>query len=92
MANDVNSLLSVGKVKAVVDKRTGAIAFAGIPDEQRDGLTDACIYRQIMANGSSLARQAIAKAEALAGRGVDKQALAQGHHSHDGGKSWHHGH
>ncbi len=31
---------------------------------------------------------ALAKAEAQAGRTVDKQAVASGLHSHDGGKTW----
>lgn len=92
VVDDVNSLLSVGKIKAVVDKRTGAIAFQGLPDEQRDGVSDACVYRQLMVSGSSLAKAAIMRAEAMAGRPVDKQALAAGVHSHDGGSTWHHGH
>jgi hypothetical protein len=45
-----------------------------------------------MATGSALAKQAIARAEQLAGRTVDRAALTAGHHSHDGGKTWHHGH
>lgn len=92
VVNDVNSLLSVGKIKAVVDRKTGAIAFQGLSDEQRDGVTDACVYRRLMVSGSSLAKAAIQRAEMLAGRSVDKQALAHGVHSHDGGNSWHHGH
>lgn len=89
---DINSLIAAGKVKPVIDKRTGAIAFDGVSDTIRDGVTDACVYRRLMATGSSLTKAAIARAEQIAGRTVDKQALAQGHHSHDGGKSWHHGH
>lgn len=89
---DVNSLLSTGKIKPVVDKKTGAIAFQGLDDNLRDGVTDACIYRRLMVSGSSLAKAALQRAEQLAGRSVDKQALAHGHHSHDGGATWHHGH
>ena len=92
VAYDVNSLLATGKIKAVVDKATGAIAFQGLSDAIRDDVTDACIYRRIMAEGSSLAKAAIAKAEQMAGRGVNKQSLASGVHSHDGGISWHNGH
>jgi hypothetical protein len=92
VVTDVNSLLATGKVKPVVDKKTGAIAFQGLDDTIRDGVTDACIYRRIMVSGSSLTKAAIQRAELLAGRSVDKQALAQGVHSHDGGGSWHHGH
>lgn len=73
----------------VVVSATGAIAFSGWTEEERDGLTDACAYRRIMATGSALARAEIARAEQLAGRTVDRKALAQGHHSHDGGKTWH---
>jgi hypothetical protein len=90
--NDVNSLIASKKVKPVVDKKTGAIAFQGLSDEQRDDVTDACIYRQLMATGSSLAKAEIMRAEAMAGRPVNKQALAAGVHSHDGGSTWHHGH
>jgi hypothetical protein len=89
---DVNSLISIGKVKPVVDKKTGSIAFAGIDDNIRDDVTDACIFRRIMVSGSSLAKAKIAQAEALAGRQVNKGAVAQGVHSHDGGQSWHNGH
>jgi len=89
---DINSLIAAGKVKPVIDKRTGAIAFQGIDDTIRDGVTDACVYRRLMITGSSLTKAAIQRAEQIAGRTVDKQALAQGVHSHDGGGSWHNGH
>lgn len=68
--------------------RQGAIAFEGISDAERDGLTDACIYRRLMATGSALARAQIARAEQLAGRTVDRRVVAQGVHSHDG-VTWH---
>lgn len=83
--------LATGAVKAKVGPQ-GAIAFSGLTESERDGVTDACVYRQLMVHGSALARAKIAQAEAVAGRSVDKQALAQGHHSHDGGNHWHHGH
>jgi hypothetical protein len=89
---DINSLIANGKVKAVVDRKTGAVAFDGVDPNIRDGVTDACIYRRLMVSGSSLTKAAIARAEQVAGRSVNKQAVAQGVHSHDGGKSWHHGH
>jgi hypothetical protein len=28
----------------------------------------------------------------MAGRGIDRQAIGQGLHSHDGGQTWHKGH
>jgi hypothetical protein len=89
---DVNSLISTNRIKPVIDKKTGAIAFEGLSDDIRDGVTDACIYRRLMVTGGSLTKAAIARAEQIAGRSVDKHALAHGHHSHDGGKTWHHGH
>src|SRR5262245_43879440 len=83
--------LASGLIKAKVGPQ-GAIAFEGFADAERDGVTDACAYRRLMVNGSPLARAKIAQAEQLAGRSVDRTALAHGHHSHDGGKTWHHGH
>ena len=87
----LDAALVAGRVRAVVG-RQGGIAFAGLTEVERDGITDACAYRRIMSTGSALAKAAIAKAEALAGRSVDRQAIAQGLHSHDNGATWHHGH
>jgi hypothetical protein len=87
----VSQGLTAGRIKAKVGPQ-GAIAFLGLTDEERDGVTDACVYRRLMVTGSALARAKIAQAEQMAGRTVDKQALAQGHHSHDGGVSWDRGH
>lgn len=84
----IDGLLAAGKAKAVIDKRTGAITFIGIPDSARAGITDACVYRTIMRSGSHAAKQAIMKAERLAGRVVDKKVVASGLHSHDGGATW----
>ena len=92
IAARADELLRQNLVKAVVDRKTGAVAFSGLTDEQRDGATDACIYRRVMATGSALAKAAIARAEQVAGRAVNKQALAHGVHSHDGGHTFHHGH
>ena len=86
-----NSGLASGKIKAVVGPQ-GAIAFSGVADDEKDGVTDACIYRRLMVEGSALAKAAIQKAELLAGRSVDRKVLAAGVHSHSGGKHWHHGH
>lgn len=84
----IDALLAGGRVKATVGKQ-GGIAFVGIPDDVRDGMTDACVYRAIMARGSHAAKLAITKAERLAGRTVDKKVVASGTHSHDGGQTWH---
>lgn len=81
--------LKSGKIKPKVDAK-GGVVFTGLTDDERDGVTDGCIYRRVMVSGSQLAIQAIARAEQLAGRGVNKQLVAQGYHSHDDGKSWHH--
>ena len=83
-----DELIRKNKVKIVVDKKTGAIVFDGMTPQERGGVSDACTYRMLMVTGSALAKQAIARAEQLAGRGVSKQALAQGVHSHDAGASW----
>lgn len=83
-----DELIRKRKVGIVVDKRTGAIAFTGMTPQERGNVSDACTYRLIMATGTASAKQAIARAELLAGRGVNKQALAAGIHSHDGGASW----
>lgn len=73
----------------------GAVAFVGWPEQERDGVTDACAYRRIMATGSSLAKAEIARAEAMAGRSVDRKVVAQGVHAHGDGKgglTWYDGH
>jgi hypothetical protein len=81
--------LASGQVKTKIGP-TGGVAFVGLTDEERDGVTDACMYRRVMATGSALAKAAIARAEQLAGRAVNRQAVAHGHHSHDNGVTWHH--
>src|SRR5262245_16254358 len=81
--------LRAGRVKLLVDKATGAVAFQGWEANSRDGITDACALRRIMATGDSTAKILLAKAEALAGRTANKHA---GVHSHDGGRTWHHDH
>jgi hypothetical protein len=88
VAKAVQALVS-GRIKPKIGP-TGAVAFTGLTDDERDGVTDNCLYRRIVATGGALANAQIAKAEALAGRSVNKQAIAHGHHSHDGGATWHH--
>ena len=87
MAARLATALATGRVKPKIGP-TGGIAFIGLTDEERDGVTDACAYRRILATGSALAKQAIARAEQLAGRTIDRQAIAHGHHTHDG-VHWH---
>ena len=84
----LSAALAAGRVRAIVGPQ-GAITFDGLSAKERSGVTDSCAYRQLMVSGSPLAKAAIARAEALAGRSVDRRMLAQGAHSHDGGHSWH---
>jgi hypothetical protein len=82
------------QVKPVIGPQ-GSIAFAGMVEGQsweaiksENGLSDACAYRLLMVMGSGLAKAEIARAEQLAGRSVNRQAIGAGIHSHDGGQSW----
>ncbi len=84
----LNGLLARGLVKPKIGPQ-GAIVFEGWADADRGRVSDACAYRRLMAIGGALAKATIAKAELLAGRSVNKQAVAVGAHSHDGGISWH---
>lgn len=84
----IAALVAAQKVQVKIGPQ-GAVTFIGISDKDRVGMTDACVYRRIMASGSHAARQAVVKAEQLAGRTVDRRMVAQGVHSHDGGASWH---
>src|SRR5262245_20971133 len=89
MVARLSQKLVSGLVRPMVGKQ-GGIAFEGLSEEERDGVTDNCAYRRLMVSGSPLAKAKIAQAEQLAGRQVDKQVVGQGLHSHDGGKTWHH--
>jgi hypothetical protein len=95
---DVVARFVKGIVAGVVSVKVsaeGGVVFTGISDKDRDGVTDACVYRRIMATGGALAKAKIAQAEMLAGKSVNRQAIGHGGgglHSHDGGKTWHHGH
>ncbi len=67
----------------------GAVAFDGISDADKNNVTDACIYRRIMATGSALAKAKLASASALLGK---QPITTNGSHSHDGGATWHGSH
>lgn len=84
----IDRLILSRRVKPRVGPQ-GAIAFEGLTEDERDGVTDACIYRRIMATGSALAKSEIARAEQMAGRSVDRRVIGQGVHSHDAGQTWH---
>lgn len=80
----IGGLIVQNKVKAVVGPQ-GAVTFTGIPDDVRAGMTDGCIFRRITSpTGNALAAAKIAQAGP-----VNKQVIAQGIHSHDGGSTWH---
>ena len=81
-----NQLVS-GRVKVKIGPQ-GAVAFDGLTDEDRDGVTDACAYRLLMVSGSPLAIAKLQQAEMLAGRSIDRTAIGQGWHSHDGGRTF----
>src|SRR5262245_57603811 len=84
----LDRLIVSGQVRGKIGPQ-GAIAFSAWGDNERDGVTDACAYRRIIATGSMLAKAKIAQAEMMAGRSVSKQIVGQGAHSHDGGHTWH---
>jgi hypothetical protein len=85
-------LVASGTVKIGIGP-TGAIAFVGWSEADRAGLSDACTYRSMSAEGMPFeVRQAIQRAEMQSGRKVNARAIAAGHHSHDGGGTWHKGH
>lgn len=79
--------LVAGSVKPVIGPQ-GAIAFKGWTEDDRGAVSDACAYRLLMVSGGALAKAAIARAEQIAGRSVDKRVIGQGVHSHDGGHTW----
>ena len=60
----------------------GGITWEGWNVIDRDGVSDACALRQIMATGTATEKLAIARAEQLAGRTVDRKLVAQGGHYH----------
>lgn len=81
--------LQTGSVRVVIGP-TGAVAFSGWKD--RDDVSDVCAYRTLAAQNSWALRQAVARAEAQQGRKVNPRAIAAGHHSHDGGRTFGGGH
>jgi hypothetical protein len=88
----LEAALQSGKVSVVIDKATGAVAFYGWEAKEREDVADLCAYRKLSTEGSWALKQAVQKAEALAGRKVDQRQLNAGTHSHDGGATWSPGH
>lgn len=87
----LEAALTQGNVKVRIAPN-GAVAFEGWRPTDRDDVTDVCAYRTLAAQGSFALRTAIARAEAMQGRKVNPHAVAAGHHSHDGGRTWNKGH
>ncbi len=81
MVAKLSAGIASGRVKVRVGPQ-GGIAFSGLSDSERDGVTDNCAYRRLLATGSATAKAAIARAEQLAGRTVDRKLVAQGGHFH----------
>jgi hypothetical protein len=84
----IDRMIAAKKVIVKVGPQ-GAVTFVGIPASVRDGMTDVCVYRGIMAKGSQAAKMQMAKAAQMAGVRVNEEAITQGIHSHDGGATWH---
>jgi hypothetical protein len=83
----IDRLVAARKVQVRVGPQ-GAVTFVGISDTDRDGITDACVYRMLSRSGSAATKMAIQRAEQIAGRAVDRKVVAHGVHSHDGGQTW----
>lgn len=87
-AEQIDRLIAARKVGLKVGPQ-GAVVFTGLSDADRDGMTDACVFRMLSRSGSAATKMAIMRAEQMAGRGISKTAVAHGTHSHDGGTTWH---
>lgn len=83
----LESLLEAGTVSVVVGAG-GSVAFKGWAAAERGPMADLCAYRRLASESSWALRQAVARAEAIAGVQVNKSAVASGLHSHDGGSTW----
>jgi hypothetical protein len=84
----IDRLIAMRKVQVKVGPQ-GAVAFTELSAIVRARMTDACIYRMLTRSGSAATKMALARAEQLAGRSVDRKVIASGVHSHDGGTTWH---
>ena len=85
----LEAALSMGSVFVVIGNN-GAVAFSGWND--RDNVTDVCAFRALTVKSSFALRRAVATAETQYGRRVNMNAVGEGVHSHDGGKTWAPGH
>jgi hypothetical protein len=87
-AEQIDRLIAQRKVGVKVGPQ-GAVTFTGLSDSDRDGMTDACVFRMLSHSGSAATKMALMRAEQLAGRSIDRSVVAHGTHSHDGGNTWH---
>lgn len=81
--------LTTGSVQVTISPE-GSIAFIGWKD--RNDVTDLCAYQRLTSQGSIALLNAIQMAEMMCGRSINTTSINSGHHSHDGGKTWHKGH
>ena len=86
-ADRLEALIQAGSVQVIIG-RMGGVAFKNWTAQDRAGISDVCAYRALTRRGSSALRMAMIRAEAMAGRSVDRRAVAAGLHSHDGGATW----
>lgn len=84
--------LERGVVSVVIDRASGAVAFDGWASGSRSGVSDVCAFRRLELSSSMALKLAIERAELQAGRAVNREAVASGLHSHDGGRTWSAGH
>lgn len=91
----LEKLIAAGQVTVRVGTEgmaKGAVAFKGWADTEREGISDACALRLLMVTGSATTKMKLAQAQQMAGTNFNRQTLAHGVHSHDGGNTWHKGH
>lgn len=74
-----------GTVQVVIGAQ-GSVSFRNWADNA--GLADLCAYRRLTASNSPELRRALMRAEAMAGRKLNVNAVSAGVHSHDGGRTW----
>ena len=87
----LEAMMASGNVTLKIGPQ-GAVAFVGADlSLLRDNkISDVCAFRKMQIAGSPALRMALARAEALAGRKINLQAMAAGQHSHDQGGTWSH--
>lgn len=91
----LDKLIASGKVNVRVGTEgigKGAVAFKGWADVERSGISDACALRLLQMSCSTMTKLKLQQAQQMAGTSFNKQTLAHGVHSHDGGATWHKGH